>query len=100
MARSAGRYDGPLRRLVHAFKYEGRRALAAPLGALMRRAGRDILVDADAVVPVPLHPLRALQPGFNQADDLARQLGPVLRSAEWHRASAGRAAGVPAGERP
>jgi ComF family protein len=81
MARSAGRYDGPLRRLVHAFKYEGRRALAAPLGALMRRAGMDLLVDADAVVPVPLHPLRALQRGFNQADDLARQLGlPVLRA--------------------
>jgi ComF family protein len=55
--------------------------LAAPLAALMREAGRVVLEDADAVVPVPLHPLRALDRGFNQADDLAIQLGlPVWRA--------------------
>lgn len=81
LARSAGRYDGSLRQLVHAFKYDGRRALAVPLATLMRRAGADVLAGADAVVPVPLHPLRALQRGFNQADDLARLLGlPVWRA--------------------
>ena len=41
LARSAGRYDGSLRRIVHAFKYDGRRVLAAPLGALLRDAGAD-----------------------------------------------------------
>jgi ComF family protein len=79
-ARSAGRYDGSLRHLVHAFKYERRRYLAAPLAALMREAGGDLLVGADALVPVPLHPWRAWQRGFNQADDLARHIGlPVWR---------------------
>jgi ComF family protein len=76
IARSAGRYDGSLRQIIHAFKYERRRALAAPLSALMRAAGADVLDGADAVVPVPLHPLRALRRGFNQADDLAVRLGP------------------------
>jgi ComF family protein len=81
IARSAGRYDGPLRALVHAFKFHGRRTLARPLGALMRDAGRDLLMGADAVVPVPLHPWRAFTRGFNQADDLARELGlPVWRA--------------------
>ncbi len=48
--------------------------------ALMREAGADLLAGADAAVPVPLHPWRALRRGFNQADDLARQLGlPVWR---------------------
>jgi ComF family protein len=75
IARSAGRYDGSLRRIVHAFKYRQRRLLAAPLARLMREAGHDVLDGADAVVPVPLHPWRAFRRGFNQADDLAAHLG-------------------------
>jgi len=83
MARSAGRYDGSLRNIIHAFKYQRRRSLATPLGRLMREAGHEVLDGADALVPVPLSWRRALGRGFNQADDLARQLGlpvwPVLR---------------------
>jgi ComF family protein len=79
-ARSAGVYAGSLRALIHAFKYDRRRTLAAPLASLMRVAGADLLNDADAVVPVPLHPLRVVHRGFNQADDLARHLNlPVWR---------------------
>jgi ComF family protein len=77
-ARSAGRYEGALREIIHAFKYGRRRALATPLAALMREAGGDVLAGADAVIPVPLHRWRALQRGFNQADDLARLLGPPV----------------------
>jgi ComF family protein len=79
-ARSAGRYDGPLRELIHALKYRHCRALASPLAAMARHAGHDVLTGADAVVPVPLHPWRTITRGFNQADDLARGLGvPVWR---------------------
>lgn len=99
LARSVGLYDGSLREIVHAFKYNGRRALAAPLAEMMREHGRDVLIDADAVVPVPLHPWRALRRGFNQADDLARHLGlPVWRA--LRRARLGRPqAGLPAARR-
>lgn len=46
----------------------------------MREAGRDWLGHADVVVPVPLHPWRRVQRGFNQADILACALGrPVWR---------------------
>jgi ComF family protein len=80
LARSAGRYEGSLRTIVHAFKYQRRRLLAAPLGALMREAGADLLAGADAVVPVPLHLVRSLERGFNQADDLCCALRlPVWR---------------------
>src|SRR6185436_9146019 len=86
IARSAGRYDGPLRDLIHAFKYEGRRLLAEPLGVILREAGHDVLAQADAVVPVPLHVIRAISRGFNQADDLARQLKlPVWRALRRRR---------------
>ena len=86
IARSAGRYEGVLREVIHAFKFEGRRLLAEPLGTLLPAAGREVLAGAQAVVPVPLHPFRSLRRGFNQADDLARQLKlPVWRVLRRHR---------------
>lgn len=82
-AAAVGEYDGCLRDIIHALKYEGRRSIAPPLGALMRSAGAPLLRDADVVVPVPLHPRRERSRGFNQADDLSRVLGlpvhPLLR---------------------
>ncbi len=82
-ARAAGEYDGALREILQAFKYDGRRALACRLGALMRDAGAHLLRDADCVVPVPLHPWRRMRRGFNQADALARELGPPVVQALW-----------------
>ncbi|MBF8299963.1 MAG: utilization protein GntX [Acidobacteria bacterium] len=88
-ARAAGEYEGALRGILHAFKYEGRRVLAGPLAAMMRAAGAEILGDADASVPVPLHPWRRMRRGFNQADDLARRLDvPTLRALWRVRATA------------
>ena len=73
------RYEGRMKEIIHALKYERRRSIARPLGALMRTTGARLLRDADAVVPVPLHRRREYQRGFNQADDLARHLGvPVV----------------------
>jgi ComF family protein len=79
-ARSAGLYDGRLRDAIHAFKYDGRRTLAAPLAALMRARGAEALAGADLAVAVPLHRSRLRERGFNQAEDLAAHLGlPVAR---------------------
>ena len=74
--RAIGGYVDPLRSIVQALKYDARRSVAAPLGALMRERGASVLHGADAVVPVPLHITRRISRGFNQADDLARHLGP------------------------
>jgi ComF family protein len=82
-ARSAGVYDGPLRRIIHAFKYEGRRTLSVRLGARMHAAGIDLLSDASCVVPVPLHAWRRVTRGFNQAADLAGCLGRPVVHALW-----------------
>ena len=72
-----------MKEIIHAFKYERRRSIAAGLGALMRDHGAALLHDADIVVPVPLHRRREYGRGFNQAGDLARHLGvpvaPVLK---------------------
>ena len=80
---AAGRYDGALRDVIHAFKYEGRRSLADPLASLMREAGQSVLEGCDGVVPVPLHPWRRLRRGFNQARDLAARLDCPVVDALW-----------------
>jgi ComF family protein len=86
--RAAGEYDGTLREIIHAFKYDGRRSLARPLAAMMRTAGSELLRDADFVVPVPLHPWRRLRRGFNQAEDLAACLErPVVAALGRARAT-------------
>ncbi len=77
-ARAIGAYDGALRAVVHALKYEGRRSLARPLGAMMRMRGAEMLEGAACVIPVPLHASRRRERGFNQASDLARRLGPPV----------------------
>jgi len=76
-----GEYDGTLREIIHALKYDGRRSIAPPLSRMMGTHGRALLADADLVVPVPLHGRRRRQRGFNQAHDLARGLGLPVTAA-------------------
>ncbi len=76
-----GEYDGRLRDVIHALKYEGRRSVAPPLAMLMAQHGAGVLGGASFVVPVPLHRARERARGFNQANDLAAHLGlPVLQA--------------------
>ncbi len=76
--RSAFRYEGDARRLVHAFKFDGQSVLAAPLGAAVVDALAPAALGYDAVVPVPLSGLRGRLRGFNQALLLAREVGRAL----------------------
>ncbi len=77
-ARAVGAFDGVLADVVHALKYGRRPSVAPPLAVLMRAAGRDLLAAVEVVVPVPLHRRREDERGFNQAELLARRLGPPV----------------------
>src|SRR6187399_993278 len=70
-ARAAVRYDDIARALVHALKYGDRLDLAPTMGRWMARAGRELLADADALIPVPLHWRRQWARRFNQSAALA-----------------------------
>jgi ComF family protein len=70
----ACRYAGVVRELLHRFKYGRDECLAVPLGDLLGRAFGDGRLRAPsfrALVPVPLHPRRQRERGFNQAELLA-----------------------------
>jgi ComF family protein len=71
-ARAAVRYDDVARTLVHALKYQDRTDLAPAMGRWMARAGGELLAEADALVPVPLHWRRGWSRRYNQSGALAR----------------------------
>jgi ComF family protein len=71
-ARAAVRYDDVARTLVHGLKYQDRTDLAPAMGRWMARAGRELLAEADALVPVPLHWRRGWSRRYNQSGALAR----------------------------
>jgi ComF family protein len=78
--RSAFRYEGDVRRLVHAFKFQGQSCLAEPLGDSLAHMVEDHGgIEADGLVPVPLRGGRQRRRGYNQASLLARQVGLRLR---------------------
>jgi len=79
-ARSAAAYEDVMREALHAFKFRGRRALAAPLGDLMGEMDGRLPAGVPALLlPVPLHPRRERERGFNQASLLARRVGRAWR---------------------
>lgn len=90
---SLGRFDGPIRTVVHEIKFGGRVRLAVAagrhLGSAIRQAGWPVA----RVVPVPLHPGRRRERGFNQAHGIARGVGQILDSPPWRGVARVRATG-------
>jgi ComF family protein len=62
-------FDGPVRDLVHRFKYGKKVQHCRPLGLLTARHLEAFVVSfgADLIIPVPLHVKRLRERGFNQA---------------------------------
>lgn len=75
-------FGGAVADALRRLKYGGRSDLAVPLGHLARRAARSARVLADVVIPVPLHPARLAERGYNQAAllgaEVAEELGVPL----------------------
>lgn len=102
-ASAFGFYEGPLRGLIHLYKYAGMKPLARPLAGFLMRA---LPVDEafDAVVPVPLHWKKKWQRGFNQAELLARQVSrrrnlPLLHALRRRKSTEAQATQSVAGRR-
>lgn len=73
-ARAACLYDEASRDLILQFKHADRVDLAPLFARWISRSARDLLGEADAVVPVPLHPTRLMRRKYNQSAEIARPL--------------------------
>ncbi len=71
-------YGGPLADAIKRMKYSFRPDLARPLGRLMIPRALRYAGEVDSVVPVPLHPRKRRQRGFNQSALLARPIAKAL----------------------
>jgi len=78
---AAFKYDGVVRDLVHQLKFGGRVDIGPLLG--MRAAGNLMRCFADypitAIVPVPLHPVRVRERGYNQNLLIAQGVAEVFK---------------------
>lgn len=73
-------YDGRMMDAVHQFKYQGKAHMAKGLGPLLASFGKRWLSEEREllVMPVPLHPKRLRQRGYNQSLLLARHVAAGL----------------------
>jgi len=77
-ARAACVYDEASRGLVLKYKHGDHQAFAPLFAQWISRAAAPLIEEADAIAPVPLHPLRLISRRFNQAAEIAR---PLARAA-------------------
>lgn len=80
--------DSGWRRMIHGFKYRGAWSAARAMGEWYgeRLAESGLYGGVDAVVPLPLHPLKHLWRGYNQSEYLAEGIAAAL-GAELDRRS-------------
>lgn len=71
------RYDFPADRIIHALKYAHQLAVAHWLGELLAQHLADHV--CDLIIPLPLHPERLRQRGFNQSVEIARPISAALK---------------------
>ncbi len=79
--RSVALFQGPLREGIHRFKYQRLASLAEPFGELLANYWRVQQLGADWLIPVPLHPARERERGYNQSELLARRLSQQVNVA-------------------
>jgi len=68
------------RKLIHHLKYKGKSHIGYDLGFLFGKHlfGSDFVKAIDTIVPVPLHPNRLRERGYNQSDWIANGLSDSL----------------------
>jgi len=82
-ARAACLYDEHSRDLILKLKHADRTDLAGLLARWVARGAADVLQDADAVLPAPLHRWRLLRRRYNQAAEIARPMARLAGVAYW-----------------
>jgi len=76
--RSPFRFEGAMRQAIHQLKYQNLKAISSSLAALLADYLLLTPLPGEAFVPVPLHPRRLRERGYNQAALLAKELGKLM----------------------
>lgn len=76
--RSPLRFEGLTRQIIHEFKYKNLRSLAQPLAVILKDYLLRSPLPVDVIVPVPLHPRRLRERGYNQSALLAKAISRLM----------------------
>ena len=70
-------FDGVIRQAILELKYRNLRALVPLLASLLHDYLKEYPIPGDVLVPVPLHPKRRRERGYNQSALIAKELGKL-----------------------
>ena len=70
-------FEGLVRQSIHMLKYQNIKALAATFAVFLYDCLMSNALSVDVLVPVPLHPKRLRERGYNQSGLLAHELGKL-----------------------
>ena len=71
--------DGPFQHIAHALKYKEYRSLGIELGKRIGQKIGEKHIAGDVIVPVPLHPIKQRERGFNQAEVIAQGIAEIIQ---------------------
>lgn len=71
--------QAPVKGLIHTLKYSGITKATLPFKELFEKEKVNLLrIPADVVMPIPLHPRRERERGFNQSEEVAKNVSEIL----------------------
>jgi ComF family protein len=76
--RSVFQFQGTIRQAILQLKYRRLKAVAAPLSQLLAEYLGSHPLKGEVIIPVPLHPKRLRERGYNQASLLAKELSRLI----------------------
>lgn len=72
--------DAPIQNIIHQFKYRHFKNIGKAFGVVL---GESLLKKykhlPEVIIPIPLHPVRIRERGFNQSDIIANEVGTILQ---------------------
>ncbi|WP_366888425.1 ComF family protein [uncultured Aquimarina sp.] len=74
--------DGLVQNLIHNLKYRGREEIGKELGIWLGQelAQSTVYQNIDTIIPVPLHPRRLKERGFNQVEEFGKEIAKKLNA--------------------
>ena len=79
-----GPFTGVLQQAIYALKFRNQVRLGEALGQRMGQCSAEQLAPLDCLLPVPLHPARLRERGYNQSAEIAAGLGAALGVPVYH----------------
>ena len=76
--RSPFRFDEVIRKAIHELKYHNLKAISPCLAELLADYLQSNPLPGEVIIPVPLHPRRLRERGYNQSSFLARELSKLI----------------------